>query len=362
MGGGNEERVISNETDGQSQIPQQGVVGDKSKVAGTHKRRTTSGQSQLQLPGTVRRRRASSAGEKLHFRRRKRQPNCNAPVVHVSETHDYMKSWNPYITEGYRLCASYKDCLLSLFYFHNCWWDTMTALFNIVHSLLLFRYINQYHLDDEDKFVFGCFFLTAWVHSLPSAAYHLIGCSGKSYMEYIFYQRLDFLFIFISSIPLATALGWYTFYSQPIWFWVTVGGVVLVTCKTASVIREEMSPERRLQLVGGLVFFYFVPVLYCIVSTVASFLLTGGQIGLSYASVPEMWWAVGAIAALTMGAYTYGAKFPECVIPNFPFSSHSWMHLGVNLAYLSEFFFIVHQFWLVKRHPQNVLDLLQAAT
>jgi len=259
-----------------------------------------------------------------------------------------MKDWNPYITEGYRLCASYGEVFKSLFYFHNCWWDTMTALFNIVHSLLLFNYVKHFRMDDEDKFVFGCFFLTAWIHSLPSAAYHLIGCSGKSYMEYLFYQRLDFVFIFVSSIPLSVALGWYIFYSQPFLFWVSVIGVIAMACYTISVIRQEMLPDRRLKLIGGLVFFYFIPIFFSIITTLIDYLFTHTVTSLTYSAVPSFYWAIGAISSLTMGAYTYGARFPECVIPNFPFSSHSWMHLGVNLAYLSEFFFVVHQYNIVK--------------
>jgi len=346
MGGGNETSTAADKA-------------TRPCVTSREKTKPTKQQDTLTVP-TVRRRRASSAGERLHRRRHKKQ--CSeTPVVHVSETHDYMQSWNPYITEGYRLCASYKECLLSLFYYHNCWWDTITALFNIVHSLLLFNYIHDYHLDDEDKFVFGCFFLTAWIHSLPSAAYHLIGCSGKSYMEYIFYQRLDFVFIFVSSIPLSIALGWYTFYWQPMWLWLSVGGVVAMTLYTLRVIQQEMTSERRLRLVGGLVFFYFIPIFYSILTTLLSYAGWWSSLSmppvssLSYSTAPCMWWALAAIASLTMGAYTYGARFPECVIPNFPFSSHSWMHLGVNLAYFSEFFFIVHHYWLVKRHPQIFL-------
>jgi len=274
-----------------------------------------------------------------------------------------MQLWNPHITEGYRLCASYKDCFVSLFYFHNCWWDTVTALFNVVHSILLFSYLRNYTLvDDEDKFVFGMFFLTAWVHSFPSAAYHLIGCSGKSYNDYMFYQRLDFVFIFVSSIPLSIALCWYTFYAQPLWMMVSVFGVIGMALKTISVIQEDMSPERRLSLVGALVFFYFIPILYTIGMTLFAYLLPAWAPAtlasgiplrvseLTFASAPTMWWAIAAIASLAMGGYTYGSRFPECIIPNFPFSSHSWMHLGVNLAYLSEFFFILNQYWIVKRN------------
>jgi len=321
------------------------------------RKRSTSGANARKDHVAKRERRASSASERLHPRPGK-LICTDAPVVHVSETHDYMRLWNPHITEGYRLCNSYKEIFLSLFYFHNCWWDTITALFNIVHSLLLFSYLSTYQLDDEDKLVFGLFFLTAWIHSLPSAAYHLIGCSGKSYVEYIFFQRLDFVFIFVSSIPLSISLSWYTFYTQPRWMIAAVSGVLVMTLLTIRVINKEMSPERRLRLIGALVFFYFIPVLYTIGSTLLSFLVglvqpewweggsdsVGGKV-----LVPSTWWAVAAVASLSMGAFTYGARFPECYIPNFPFSSHSWMHIGVNLAYLSEFFFILNQFWLVKR-------------
>jgi len=225
---------------------------------------------------------------------------------------------------------------MSLLYWHNCWLDTFTAFLNMVHAGILFCYLaytNGQFLTSEDKMVFFWFFATAVIHSPPSMAYHLIGCSGRSYEDYIFYQKLDFVFIFVSSIPLAFSLCYFTFATNT-WLLVSVCGVVLCTIFTYFTVRGGgMEPMQRLRLISALVLCYVLPVLY--------------QVGIDMAAghwhSASMWWGLGIMASLTMGAYAYGTKFPERVWPDFPISSHSLMHLGVNLAYLSEFFFILNQ-------------------
>jgi len=263
------------------------------------------------------------------------------PVVNVTQCPSYMQSWNAYITKGYRLCRRKREMFLSLFYWHNCWLDTMTSLSNMVHATILLFYAFSWScFKTEDKWIFFTFFLTALIHSPPSAAYHLIGCSGRSYSDYLFYQRLDFVMIFVSSIPLAFSLCYFTFYTLPIFTYISVLGVAFTACYTAYHISEPMDPPRRLKLVSVLVFFYLLPVLY--------------QIGLELIAgnftSKTLLWGLGIIASLAMGGYTYGARFPEVVWPDCPVSSHSLMHVGVNLAYFSEFFFIFNRCVLRKEY------------
>jgi len=289
----------------------------------------------------VRQRRSVNSDE-----HRKKCVKTDTPVVHVDDVPEYMRTWNPYITKGYRLCARKRDCFASLFYWHNCWLDAVTAMTNLLHAFILVVYaLNSLPLDDDSRFVFWAFFITAVLHSPPSAAYHLIGCSGKSYRDYVLYQRADFLMIFVSSVPLAFSLGYFTFYELPWCLAVSVAGVIASATYVGYHLTEDFSPSRRIQLISALVFFYLLPVFYQI----------GFDLIRADAVSSSTYWGTGAILSLGFGAYCYGAKFPECVRPDFPLGSHSVMHLTVNIAYFCEFGFIVSRFYAWQAKQNSLL-------
>jgi predicted membrane channel-forming protein YqfA (hemolysin III family) len=75
-------------------------------------------------------------------------------------------------------------------------------------------------------------------------------------------------------------------------------------------------------------------VLYCAVLCCAA-LPTG------FFESPGLWWGVGIVVSLGLGAYVYAVKWPECVYTDAFWSSHSLMHLFVNAAYFCEFGFLV---------------------
>lgn len=257
------------------------------------------------------------------------------PMVTIDQLPVWMKEHaSPYITQEYRLCSSYTATFLSLFYWHNCWLDTVTALFNMVHATALYvwlRYYSDMTLTGEDHFVFAMFYLTCLVHSPPSMSYHLIGCAGKSLWDFLFFQRFDFLFIFVSSIPLSIALCYYPLYNQPELMCVSVFGVIGCAAYCLSVIATPFDSSRRVKMIAALVFFYTLPVWYVVLTHPAQGFWTS----------PGLWWGVGIVVSLGIGAYVYATKWPECKWNDAVWSSHSLMHLCVNAAYFCEFGFIV---------------------
>jgi hypothetical protein len=194
----------------------------------------------------------------------------------------------------------------------------------------------------EDAVVFTAFMGVALLHSPASAAYHLIGCAGKSYADFLLTQRADFLMIHWSSVPLAFCLGYYVFYDDPAFLLLSVGGTLLCAVYASATIRREFTPTMRLRQVSALVFFYMLPVFYqTTVDVVAGEPLH-----------PSVLAAASVVLALAWGAFTYGSQWPECRWPDVAFGSHSWMHVGVNVAYASEFVFIYVNYLRVMRERE----------
>ena len=266
--------------------------------------------------------------------------NCwTARHLVTSEDAPSYVATNPYISKGYRLCKSYFDCFVSLFYFHNCWTDTWTSILNLFNCATLYMVtvaLGVWNDSTEgDKTAFYAFFLTCLVHAPFSIGYHLIGCSGISQNAFLFWQRADFMMIFGASIPLAYALGYHAFLEDPIFFSITLGGVILCFSYTALHILDEFDPMKRMKQLSFVVFFYLIPVIYQLVMDLAVLDVLA----------PRLWFGLGIIISLGVGAYAYGSHWPENVLPNFCFTSHSVMHLCINSAYVFEFLFILTNFY-----------------
>lgn len=253
---------------------------------------------------------------------------------------------NVYISSDYRMCESYWECFASLFYMHNCFWDSWTAIFAIVHVIALHVAVRLctgvFEGPAEDAVVFTAFMLVGLLHSPASAAYHIVGCAGKSRADFVLTQRADFLMIHWSSVPLSFALGYYVFYDDPGFLLLSVGGTLLCAVYASATIAREFTPSVRLRQVASLVFFYLLPVFY---QTTVD--LVAGE-----PFHPSVLAACGVILALAWGAFTYGTQWPECRWPDLAFGSHSWMHVGVNVAYASEFIFVYVNYVRVMRERE----------
>jgi fatty acid desaturase/predicted membrane channel-forming protein YqfA (hemolysin III family) len=259
-------------------------------------------------------------------------------VVDVDAAPAYMRTWNPFVKHGYRLCRSYSDCFRSLFYWHNCWLDAVTSALDVANSTACVAYaLSHIDFSGDDALTWqlikalAAFYIVSWLHAPFSVAYHLIGCSGLSYDEYLLWQRLDFLSIFASSLPLAYSLGAFTFYDSVLGSMLSVGGTACCLAVTAWCIGEEMTPKRRLRLTTYLVVCYLLPV----------FVEIGRAIVAADLASSPMWWGCGALLGLGFGAYTYATMMPEAIWNDCLVGSHALMHVGVHMAYFCEFRFIL---------------------
>lgn len=183
------------------------------------------------------------------------------PLLSREEAPAYIRS--PYFSGGYRQCEGHLDALKSLFYGHLDIWDTWTAVFDVFHSTALLLYA-MYCTDvwrdgvgtSFDRLVFWLFYGVSWLHAPPSAMYHLFGCAGISEAHFLFYQRLDYIMIFCSSVPLAFCLGAYVFHVAPLPLFLSVIGVVASATHAAVTLRRSLLPSTRIRMMAVLVMFY----------------------------------------------------------------------------------------------------------
>lgn len=217
---------------------------------------------------------------------------------------------NPYVTTGYRFVSSHADACRSLFHNHNCSADTWTSVFTFVHAWVLYLCFSP-----RDS-VFFLHLLNGILHAPPSVAYHLLGCSGIGESWFFFYQSLDYLFIFISSVPLLVALG-----SVTPGYPLTIGLFLLLCLCCAVAVRlvrgHRYTPVDRLKDMLCLVCSHSGPVLFAH-STLA----------------------VPILCSYAIGGAFYTFRIPERYKRGTWFTSHAWMHVFINVAYHCQFHYL----------------------
>jgi len=273
-------------------------------------------------------------GKRLHGRGCLRP---RTPLKRREEAAEYIQ--NAYYTEGYRACTGHRDALRSLFYWHVDWLDTWTSIIDVFHStalLLYAMYCTEVWSEGAtvDRVVFWTFYAVSWLHAPASVMYHLFGCAGITKEHFLFYQRLDYIMIFCSSVPLACCLGFYVFHVQPWPLLFSVVGVVASLTHAAYKLKEDLTAAQRVNQMAVLVFFYVVPLLW----------QAGRDVWQLDFAQPTLWYALAALASLGFGAYCYGVQWPQSVRTDSHVTGHALMHVGVNLAYFFEFCFILAAF------------------
>lgn len=245
---------------------------------------------------------------------------------------------NPYITMGYRKLSNHWDAFKSLFYFHCHSLDTWTSVATGLQSVVLYLYsmIQRTPLwihGPSDRVCLFLFFLMGITHAPASVAYHLFGHAGISEAAFLFYQRLDFIWIFGGMVPLSLALAWYPWHAAPAAI-VAIGLVSLgVVGGVLYNIKKDITPLGRIQLITVQVLVSTSPVIY----EVSRQLLAGRY-------SPSVGWGIGIFVSLAFGAVTYGGKIPDRWRPNPLINGHAWMHVGVNAALFCEWQFIYSSF------------------
>lgn len=259
------------------------------------------------------------------------------PLKKREEAPSYIQ--NEFYTEGYRECTGHRDALRSLFYWHVDWLDTWTSIVDVFHStalLLWAMYATEVWSEGAtvDRVVFWTFYAVSWLHAPASVMYHLFGCAGITKEHFLFYQRLDYIMIFGSSVPLACCLGFYVFHVQPIPLLCSVLGVVCCLLNAAWRLKDDITPEARVKQMMVLIFFYVWPLLWQLTVDIWNFDFLE----------PTAIYALLALTSLGAGGYCYGAAWPQAVRKDSHITGHALMHVGVNLAYFFEFCFILAAF------------------
>ena len=121
-----------------------------------------------------------------------------------------------HIRSHYRSGGSYVECVKSLFWFHNEFWNAWTMIItNIIGSILIsYTIINYYSfMTDIDRFILLFFWFHGMAHLPFSVGNHLFDCINEQIAEK--WHQYDFKMICISSDMLIFILSFYVF---PIWF------------------------------------------------------------------------------------------------------------------------------------------------
>lgn len=231
-------------------------------------------------------------------------------VLHSVEDVPSYLAVNPYIRTGYRRLNSHMSAIRSLWYYHNSFIDTWTSIFTFVHAFFLYFFMSPRTL------VFFLHFLNGVLHAPPSVAYHLVGCAGIGEFWFYFYQSVDYFFIFVSSMPLLLALGFATPGLSLVPLLILFAYVFYNVCRRL-LSHHKYVVRDRLKDMLMLVFINTAPVAY------------SGSL-----------WTLPILASYTVAGVMYGLRLPERYIHNTWFSSHSYMHVLINVAYHAQFFYL----------------------
>ena len=235
----------------------------------------------------------------------------------------------PYILSGYRGgIKNYKDAFLTLFSIHNetvnIW--TMMCLFFLASTL--FAYTTWFIPTISSIVPFALFFLASAIHLPFSVGYHLfLPISNEIKIKW---RNLDITFIFVCGTLFAMAFG----YSVMNNFQLLLLGCVctLISLVGIYTIRssEKYDRVRVCQLIGLIVICYLFPLYYHAItkSDIFSFYL-----------------ALGTTIVLGASALIYKDCIPERFAPgkyDIIGNSHNLMHLGLIIAYVIEYCFLLH--------------------
>ena len=247
----------------------------------------------------------------------------------------------PYIESGYRLGGTYSDGILSLFKIHNEWLNAWTMIAANVISTVLFLLHVKNTIDPLNEIEqcpnvsiisaigpFAVLWISALIHLPFSLGYHLFMPISREVFE--LWRKLDFYMIFASSLLLAISLGTSV---DPWWFgWVNAIPIVFIACDAILFSERKYDRSKQTKQVGMAVVFYLIPMII--------------QTNNEYTSANEIFYAMGAIASLTIGAVAYAFSIPECFSPGtFDLfgNSHHLMHLSILAAHVCEFGFLLER-------------------
>ena len=257
------------------------------------------------------------------------------------DTPEHLRHPTGYIMTGYRPQLSYAGCFRSLFYMHNQWAIVWTFVLKIPLSALACGLICARLSDTRDMLPFFVLLAACLVHAPVSAMYHLFMPVSPSVK--LAWNRADYALIFVMTVMISYALGYYPFYCEPR---LQLGQMVGCAVPAAFNIAWALTPlyrrahQTRLLRVASaavVIALALLPVFYAAAVT-------------AYSGRPAAW-GLAACAMYPGGALVWIVHFPEkwfpCVFDNH-MNSHAWMHVCIVAAHLLFYGFVFESYRVVR--------------
>lgn len=241
---------------------------------------------------------------------------------------------------GYRYGGTYKQCLLSLFVLHNECLNAWTMIAASVFSTCAFVYaIVGLRVTGLHVLPFLFFYLSALLHLPFSVGYHLfLPISPSVYNKW---RKLDVSFIFVGSVLLVCAFGWFV---MPLWAVMTSTALAVMIAALGiyrlNTLEDGQALERsgHAVCIASIVLVYFFPLVYQAYKDVANLEIT-----------TAVGCATGVFLSLLLGGTVYANNFPERYYPetfDLVGSSHQLMHVGITIAHALEYIFLASAYQL----------------
>lgn len=237
----------------------------------------------------------------------------------------------PYITRGYRLGGSARECWASLFCITrnnealNAW-TTLASL--AAGTAMMLWCVAGVGAASADAVPFVAMWLGQAVHHPLSAAYHvLLPMSPEAYHAW---RQRDMAGIFALNACATLGLAWFTF-GRLAALGCAAAGACVGCLGARAVLRmrpgEPLDRARVVALVLASCLGYYAPVLYRGVRATVERRVDGA----------ELWGAVGMVGSHGLGAALFVLNVPERLVPGVfdcVGNSHNLMHVLVFGAYV----------------------------
>lgn len=231
-----------------------------------------------------------------------------------------------HVKSGYRWHGNYKDCMISLFKWHNeilnIW--SMIAM-NITSFMLLLNLVNFLPLDPTP---FYLLYISSFIHLPFSVGYHLFLPIEKVNEQW---YKLDLSFIFISVSLIVFAMSYYVLPTIYILFLLTIVSIFSLTCIYNITISPRCCKKgTNAKYVSIITSFMFVPIVY--------------QICIEYPNHYEILGISSCILfSLICGVISYTNPLIQKKLNMSSMDiAHTVMHVMVLVAHIFEYIFILH--------------------
>lgn len=234
----------------------------------------------------------------------------------------------PHIKTGYRHGGDHYSCFLSMFKYHNECLNAWSMVAGAVVSVCMTWWVfAEYHPTGMNALAFACFCLSYILHTPWSFGYHMF--LPISQEVYLWWQRMDASFVFVMSALLTFSLSW-NFLSPAMTMLLFLADVTIVCVGIRDIFKPPPNNTRlrRVTIMGLSALGYLIPV----------FLKLFVRFDIGTLLIP---------ISLMGGALVYAHHFPERLAPGrfdaFG-NSHHIMHLGVIVAHIMGFRFVLDNF------------------